>query len=515
VSEAEPARPAASAFAPAKQGGAAGAAPKAASVQAGAGALAAKSGTADAALDAQKPDAQKEVGRLPEKPSGPRVFAKSRFVWIREYPDADMQWIGYLWTGGSVALKSERPVYGPGCEQWYAIEPKGYVCVDGKRATLDPSDPVLGAVEPFSPRIETPWPHHYGESRGVPRTTRLPSADADEAPATGVTSNTSPAPHGTNSPSELPRLSQDPFGLVSLPAAIYEGRDRLLPHSTVAYAAELTRGGKTYLLTADMTWVSKDLVTPYEKVTFQGVELGAEHALPLAFFRKKDRPQYVRTADGGFEENGQVFARLSFVELTGQPIVSGEDEYIAVKSASVFVKKSDAVIPVPQKKTPWGTMVGSNDTTGHPAAGRATWLEASVWGGWLLAYEGNKPVYATLISPGRGGTPVPGKDPLETASTPTGSFPITGKFATATMEAPGEYIHSDVPWTQNFSGPHALHGAYWHNDWGQLKSAGCVNVSPLDGRWLFGFTEPVVPTGWHGVRWLPGKSPATIFVVHR
>jgi lipoprotein-anchoring transpeptidase ErfK/SrfK len=123
-------------------------------------------------------------------------------------------------------------------------------------------------------------------------------------------------------------------------------------------------------------------------------------------------------------------------------------------------------------------------------------------------------VYATLISPGRGGTPKPGKRPIETASTPTGRFPITGKFATATMEAPNEFIHTDVPWTQNFSGPYALHGAYWHDEWGQPKSGGCVNVSPIDGRWLFDFTEPELPNGWHGIRWLPWLGPATLLIVH-
>ena len=44
------------------------------------------------------------------------------------------------------------------------------------------------------------------------------------------------------------------------------------------------------------------------------------------------------------------------------------------------------------------------------------------------------------------------------------------------MEAPDEFIHSDVPWTQNFSGAHALHSAYWHDDWGSNKSGGCINV---------------------------------------
>lgn len=455
----------------------------------------------------------------PAQPSGPRVYAKSRFVWIREYPNADMQWIGFLWTGGSVALRSEQVYYGPGCEHWYAIEPVGFVCVDGKRATLDPKDPVLVALEPHAPRLDTAWPHVYGESLGVDRYTALPPLpETGDAPPARLQPVSASVGVQSDQPG-LGRLSEDPFAGLTLPGTVFEGRPRLLPRSTVAYSSELVRSDRTYLLTADMTWVAKDRVTPYEHVTFKGVELGKQFKLPVAFFRGTDRPQYVKTADGNFEPNGKTFPRLSHVQLTGDPVESGDDVFIAVAGGTdsahtVFVKKSEAVIPEPQALTPWGTKVGSDDTTGHPA-GRATWLEASVWGGWLLAYEGNRPVYATMISPGRGGTPVPGKDPLVTASTPTGSFPISGKFATATMEAPGEYIHSDVPWTQNFSGPHALHGAYWHNDWGKLKSAGCVNVSPLDGRWLFEFTEPTVPPGWHAVRWLPSKGPATVFVIHR
>ena len=75
-------------------------------------------------------------------------------------------------------------------------------------------------------------------------------------------------------------------------------------------------------------------------------------------------------------------------------------------------------------------------------------------------------------------------------------------------------MHSDVPWVQNLTGPYALHTAYWHDNWGNLMSAGCVNVSPDDGKWLYEFTEPKVPDGWHGVRWLPREEPTTVVVIH-
>jgi lipoprotein-anchoring transpeptidase ErfK/SrfK len=137
----------------------------------------------------------------------------------------------------------------------------------------------------------------------------------------------------------------------------------------------------------------------------------------------------------------------------------------------------------------------------------------SIQGGWLIAFEGNEPRYVTLISPGRGGTPVPHHPLLATASTPLGTFSINTKIVTATMEAPNELVHSDVPWVQNFVGPYALHTAYWHDDWGDAVSGGCVNLSPIDARYLFDFTEPKLPPGWHAVR-RETRGPTTRVVLH-
>ena len=172
-------------------------------------------------------------------------------------------------------------------------------------------------------------------------------------------------------------------------------------------------------------------------------------------------------------------------------------------------------MPSPRAVTPWGARVGSEDHTGRaPKNLHQTWLEVSVLGGWLLAFEGTKPVYATLVSAGQGGIPQEGKNTLEMAVTPVGTFPISGKLATVTLQAPGEFVHSDVPWTQNFQKPYAIHTAYWHDNWGNLQSGGCINVSPIDGKWLFDFSEPKLPKGWHAVRWQPATGAPTLLVVH-
>jgi hypothetical protein len=61
------------------------------------------------------------------------------------------------------------------------------------------------------------------------------------------------------------------------------------------------------------------------------------------------------------------------------------------------------------------------------------------------------------------------------------------------------YSIEDVPWTMYFQGSYALHAAFWHDRFGSSRSHGCVNLSPADARWLFEWSTPTLPSGWHGV----------------
>jgi hypothetical protein len=476
---------------------------------------------ADPAPSAQPAQSAQIVPPKPvAAPPRPRLYAKTRFVWIKSEPGSQ-GWIGFLWTGGSVELRDEAPRAAGGCAtRWYPIEPRGWVCADGQRATLDANDPGLAQIRPYAPKLDSPWLHEYGESRGLQRYTELPTPEQQRRREWDLPDHLARIERARTGDVDSSLAGVDltpakptPIELAGLPPTIREPRRRLLPLSTLAWSAETFAQGRSWLLSADFMWVPKDRVVPYPKVSFRGLRLGVDAKLPVAFFRIRTARKYERAADGTLVATDQNWQRLSWVELTGNTHEQAGETYLETRQAKQWLKRSEAVLPVPQATTPWGAPVGGSDTAAGPA-GRRTWMEASVWQGWLIAYEGTRPVYVTLIAPGRGGTPVRGKPAIDTASTPTGSFKITGKFATATMEAPGEFIHSDVPWAQNFSGPHALHGAYWHNEWGQRMSAGCVNASPVDGKWLFDFTEPRVPEGWHGVRWLPSVEPATTFVVH-
>jgi len=102
-----------------------------------------------------------------------------------------------------------------------------------------------------------------------------------------------------------------------------------------------------------------------------------------------------------------------------------------------------------------------------------------------------RPVFVTLVSTGIDGA----GDPATTHSTIQGQFLIHTKHVTTTMdgdEAGDEFDLREVPYVQYFNDGFALHAAYWHDAFGAPRSYGCVNLSPLDARWLFAWTEPHV-----------------------
>lgn len=450
----------------------------------------------------------------------PRVYAKTRNVWIRGEPNSSSQWIGFLWFGTSAELAGDESVAGPGCSRWFAVKPRGYVCVDGERATLDATDPVLVGLYPYGAHLEAANPHpFYGESLGAERYVSLPTEKAQAAREWDYRKRMLRIEEARAGQPRVDSLvgvdltvaNEPPPVLPAFATNLQQPHRTLIPRSAVAWIREAHYEGRDFLLTDDLTWVPKDRVKPYPEVTFRGVHLDGRVKLPLAFFRGADGVKFRKDGEE-LVDTGERYPRLSWVELSGETLVTQHDTFHATRDG-FWVAETALARPVLRDKTPWGAEVGKPDTTEPKQRGRATWVDVSVLGGWLVAYEGTEPVFTTMISPGRGGIPERGRPALETSATPTGRFKITGKFVTSTMIAPNELVHSAVPWAQNFSGPHALHGAYWHDAWGEKKSGGCINLSPQDARFMFDWTEPLVPPGWFGVRWLPKKEASTTLLV--
>jgi len=105
----------------------------------------------------------------------------------------------------------------------------------------------------------------------------------------------------------------------------------------------------------------------------------------------------------------------------------------------------------------------------------------------LSAYQGDSLFMEALVSTGKWGR------------TPAGEFTIWSKFRATRMSGgsgSSYYNLPNVPYTMFFSGSgvaagrgYALHGAYWHNNFGHTMSHGCVNMRTVDAQKLFQWAD--------------------------
>jgi hypothetical protein len=105
------------------------------------------------------------------------------------------------------------------------------------------------------------------------------------------------------------------------------------------------------------------------------------------------------------------------------------------------------------------------------------WISVNLFEQTASVYDNNHLVFATMVSTG-----------VDRFWTRPGLFHIQKKLETETMSnsVKGDFYYlEDVPWTMYFDEARALHGAYWHNNFGQQQSHGCVNLSVGDARWLY------------------------------
>jgi lipoprotein-anchoring transpeptidase ErfK/SrfK len=182
---------------------------------------------------------------------------------------------------------------------------------------------------------------------------------------------------------------------------------------------------------------------------------------------------------------GQPINRHAGVRLTGKSVVAANARFFETIER-FWVRDRDLVVPPPVTRP---AKVGASEK----------WVDVNLKTQTLVAYEGDNAVYATLVSTGR----MNDQDPTQDFRTPPGLYRVRDKHLATTMDGDvtndGPYSIEDVPWVQYFKGSFALHGAFWHDDFGHVHSHGCVNLAPEDARNLFEWTEPRVPSNWHGV----------------
>lgn len=419
---------------------------------------------------------------------GEKLASIAMRTWIYDAPSGKGHKLGYLRAGG-VVERGELVAGTESCEGgWYRVVPRGYACV-GKGATLDLKHPIIQAA-PAGPRRGEATPYTYVMSEAPPPHLyyRLPS-EADQRRVEGPTYRT----HALQRRALFEKLEAQP-----VPAFLMEGnplpqpygseknlsftvhRGRAKDNSAFGLVSVFDWTDRRFGLTTELDIIALDRTKPATISTMQGIVL--EHGGRPAFAVASGTT--VMKKDGKtFREAGVVKGRTAF-ELTGEK--QGGDNGLWETTSGVWVPAVGVIMGELRK-----------DRASHAERGKK-WISVSIQKQLLIAYEGDKPVYATLVSTGRGGM----GDPTETFSTVRGTFMIRAKHVSGTMDGNESSDESfdlrDVPYIQYFHEGYALHAAYWHDDFGKTRSHGCVNLAPRDAAWLFDWTDPQVPAEWHG-----------------
>lgn len=451
--------------------------------------------------------------------TGSRVYSRALRTWIYERPDRGSQRLGYLRAGGSAPTLG-APVPGNRCKGGFVpLEPRGFVCLD-RRATLDADDPVYAAVAEHPPDFGRKLPYAYGIVRNPgpiygalpdPAELRRIEPDVDErmprwleaggeigasfAQDVWVYGAELPDPRRAwegETTQGVPWFLNGGETLAALPGTTRSGQTArigtMMPRAGHAFLHTFLWHGRRYGITTRLEILPTDRLRPIRGSDFHGVEIGKHADFPFAF---------VRRVDARFHD-GQRAAYREVLSLTGkQRFYDGVLHYETKDGQWISDRYASRLDPA--KNMPgWGK-------------NGEKWIDVNLSKQTLMLYEGTEPVFATLISSGEAGL----EDAETTTATKRGIFRIHTKHVTATMssrEIGEEFELQDVPYVMYFDKEgYALHGAYWHDRFGTPKSHGCINLAPEDARRIFHWTEPRLPTGWHGVL-LPLKG--TVVFVH-
>lgn len=468
-------------------------------------------------------------GAVPEAPvlaeDGPKLVILRDRTPVMDGPSFGARILGELRLGATV-VRSATALSHAGCVGgWYAVRPRGFVCA-GPLATLD-----VGAASwlPKGPDLSRPLPYRYGRARvdNVPLYDRVPSAEEQaaaepdltkylsrldlEKEVYGPSANDVPLdPRGV--PTGPPLLSPTSDGVdastrrsgasfFSFPAEQIapvfpafarqsagpqtEGGPRLRKSSGVAItttgSVEGNGRARRFGLTPDGMIVPVDRLKPALGSTWHGTDLG-KSGLPVAFVHKSGVHTWT-LKKGDADKNDDELERRAPVPLTGKfRTVDG----IRFEEAEegFWVRAQDLTVVVRRSKFP------------EFAKGSQKWLDVSLANQTLTAYEGRKPVYATLISSGR---EVLG-DPAQAAATPRGTFRVVSKHVSLAIdprEVNQAFDVAEAPWALALEGGFAITGSYW-NEVGEAQGFHNITLSPIDARRIWTWADPQLPEGWHG-----------------
>lgn len=404
----------------------------------------------------------------PEFPEGTRSLELVRTVGVRIEPGDDAKRIGTVAVDTRVRWK--RTQKAKGCEKaWIEIEPRGWICGDyvkaSKKVAMGREVPMLdrGELVPgVYGKVTAPNSVTFVLEKPEPPKKKGKGKDKDKK-GKPVTSTTEVDPV---KPAE-PKMLEDKPLVGSINVRQYE---------------EVTVAGKTYWKVSqkDNEYVLRSSISQHKPSLYGGARLGDDTGwgVPVAFVWPRAGYQqawtYAKSTGAGAMRQVSARTPLGIFETVNDPKGAplayriGEAEWIRAADVRVFQ-------PAPPPE-----LLQKGER----------WIDVDLDNQILVAFEGETPVYATMVSTGGKDTP-----------TETGIYRMWVKESEADMKGlNGEdpYSVATVPWTQFFSPEKglALHTAYWHDQFGVRRSHGCVNLAPRDARWLYFWSDPQVPPGW-------------------
>ncbi|HRE48666.1 MAG TPA: L,D-transpeptidase [Aggregatilineales bacterium] len=210
-------------------------------------------------------------------------------------------------------------------------------------------------------------------------------------------------------------------------------------------------------------WTPRSNLKAVGASTFAGVLIDSELAYPMAWLLQPTAPSEI---PGQKPTAGTaILPRYTRVNLFTHVTVGRWRWYLIAPGQWVEQRQIGKIVP---RRKPEGL--------------KGRWISVDLYEQVLVAYEDQRPVFATLIASG-----------LPQWPTREGLFRIWARFVqdgmTGAMGQPDFYSLPAVPYVMYFDEAISLHGTYWHDGFGYRHSHGCVNMSVTDSRWLFNWTD--------------------------
>jgi hypothetical protein len=276
-------------------------------------------------------------------------------------------------------------------------------------------------------------------------------------------------------PFDYARVWKEPVDVYTSPGdpAVMMPVDTLLPpDSWVSIDEVVEQDGRQWYRVDEEAYVLADAVQIGTPSLFHGTAITQPLAYPLVYIATQGLN--VRARPGAAADNPPVgtLNRYDMADYLGSQRASDALWHQIAENRWIHGAYARVVFPVQRPD-------------GVPADAR--WIAVDLAQQTLSAYEGDQLAYVTLVSSGR-----------PPWFTPKGLNRIwikkqTGDMQGGIVERGDYYALQDVPWIMYFNKDVGLHAAYWHDRFGYPSSHGCVNLSPLDARWLFDWATPQLP----------------------